>query len=265
MTDPVRAQPAFVRHARASWAIAWRLLYKMLRNPAFLLPSMLMPVFFFTAFAGGLVAVSNSPGFDYPSYTTFQYVFVLIQSAVFGGVFAGFSIAADFESGFARRLMLATRGHSALVIGYTISALVRAMIVWGVVTVIALLAGAEVTGSGLDVTETISVAMLTNIAALLFSCGVAMRMRTMQAAPLIQLPAFLLIFTAPVYVPRQLLEGWVAFAADFNPLTAVLEASREWIIGGSPEALLAYGAALGLAALMAIWAITGLRRAERAA
>ena len=148
-----------------------------------------MPVFFFTAFAGGLVAVSDSPGFDYPSYTTFQYVFVLIQSAVFGGVFAGFSIAADFESGFARRLMLGTRGHSALVIGYTISALFRAMVVWGVVTVIALLAGAEVTGSGLDITETISVAMLTNIAALLFSCGVAMRMRTMQAAPLIQLPA----------------------------------------------------------------------------
>ncbi len=198
----------------------------MLRNPAFLLPSMLMPVFFFTAFAGGLVAVSNSPGFDYPSYTTFQYVFVLIQSAVFGGVFAGFSIAADFESGFARRLMLGTRGRSALVIGYTISALARAFIVWGVVTVIALLAGAEVTGSGLDITETISVAMLTNIAALLFSCGVAMRMRTMQAAPLIQLPAFLLIFTAPVYVPRELLEGWVAFVSDFNPLTAVLEASR---------------------------------------
>ena len=73
------------RHARASWAIAWRLLYKMLRNPAFLLPSMLMPIFFFTAFAGGLVAVSDSPGFDYPSYTTFQYVFVLMQSAVFGG------------------------------------------------------------------------------------------------------------------------------------------------------------------------------------
>jgi ABC-2 type transport system permease protein len=262
---PRSARSILVRHARASWAIAWRLLSKMLRNPAFLLPSMLMPVFFFTAFAGGLVAVSNSPGFDYPSYTTFQYVFVLIQSAVFGGVFAGFSIAADFESGFARRLMLGTRDRSALVIGYTISALARAFIVWGVVTVIALLAGAKVTGSGLDITETISVAMLTNIAALLFSCGVAMRMRTMQAAPLIQLPAFLLIFTAPVYVPRQLLEGWVAFVSDFNPLTAVLEASREWVIGGSPEALLAYGAAVGLAVLMGVWAITGLRRAERAA
>ena len=235
----------------------------MLRNPAFLLPSMLMPVFFFTAFAGGLVAVSNSPGFDYPSYTTFQYVFVLIQSAVFGGVFAGFSIAADFESGFARRLMLGTRGRSALVIGYTISALVRAMIVWGVVTVIALIAGAEVTGSGLDVTETSgSRDAHEHRRPPVLVRESPMRMRTMQAAPLIQLPAFLLIFTAPVYVPRELLEGWVAFVSDYNPLTAVLEASRLWIIGGSPGALLAYGAALGLAALMGVWAITGLRRAS---
>lgn len=252
------------RHARASWAIAWRQLYKMLTNPAFLLPSMLMPIFFFTAFAGGLVAVADSPGFDYPSYTTFQYVFVLMQSAVFGGVFAGFSIAADFESGFARRMMLATRGRSTLVIGYTLAALARASIVWVVVTVVALIAGAEVTGNGFDILGTLSVAIFTNIAALLFACGVAMRMRTMQASPLIQLPAFLLIFTAPVYVPRDLLEGWVAVVADFNPLTAVLEAAREWVIGGSAEAGLAFGAAIGLAVVMAAWAMTGLRRAERA-
>lgn len=252
------------RHARASWAIAWRQLYKMLTNPAFLLPSMLMPIFFFTAFAGGLVAVADSPGFDYPSYTTFQYVFVLMQSAVFGGVFAGFSIAADFESGFARRMMLATRGRSTLVIGYALAALARASIVWVVVTVVALIAGAEVTGNGLDILGTLSVAIFTNIAALLFACGVAMRMRTMQASPLIQLPAFLLIFTAPVYVPRDLLEGWVAVVADFNPLTAVLEAAREWVIGGSAEAGLAFGAAIGLAVVMAAWAMTGLRRAERA-
>ena len=106
---------------------------------------------------------------------------------------------------------------------------------------------------------------LVNIAALLFAAGMAMRMRTMQAAPLIQLPAFLIIFTAPVYVPRGLLEGWVGSVADFNPVTAVLEAGRELIIGAPAEMLLAFGAAAGLMALTAVWAVTGLRRAERAA
>ena len=253
------------RHLRAAGAIAWRQLHTMLTNPAFLLPSLIMPVFFFTAFAGGLSVIADAPNFGYPDYTTFQFVFVLMQSAIFGGVFAGFSIAADFESGFARRMMLATRGRTSLVIGYTAAALARAAIVWIVVSTIAILAGAKVNGSGLDLVSLLITAGLLNMAALLFACGVAMRLRTMQAGPLIQLPAFLMIFTAPVYVPRELLEGWVAAVAEFNPVTAVLEAGRQWVIGGEAEALLAFGAGAGLMALMALWAVSGLRRAERAA
>ena len=48
-------------------------------------------------------------------------------------------------------------------------------------------------------------------------------------------------------------------------MTAVLEAGRELIIGAPADVLLAFGAAAGLMAVMAIWAVTGLRRAERAA
>ena len=253
------------RYARAARAIAWRQLHVMLINPAFLLPSILMPVFFFTAFAGGLSAVSNAPSFDYPDYSTFQYVFVLIQSAMFGGVFAGFSIAADFEGGFARRMLIATRSRSAMVVGYAVAALARATIVWTIVTALALATGASVDPTVAGVIGLILLIALINGAALLFACGVAMRLRTMQAAPLIQLPAFLVIFTAPVYVPRDLLEGWVAAVADFNPVTAVIEAGRELIIGAPADGVLAFGAAIGLMALMATWAITGLRRAERAA
>jgi ABC-2 type transport system permease protein len=256
--------PALTRYARASWAITWRQLRVMLTNPAFLIPSVLMPVFFFSAFAGGLSAVSQAPNFDYPDYSTFQYVFVLIQSAMFGGVFAGFSVAADFESGFARRMMLATRSRSALIVGYALAALARATIVWTIVTVLALATGASVNPTPGEVLGIILLITLINAAALLFAAGVAMRMRTMQAAPLIQLPAFLIIFTAPVYVPRDLLEGWVATVADFNPVTAVLEAGRELIIGLPAETLLAFAAAAGLMALTALWAVTGLRRAERA-
>jgi ABC-2 type transport system permease protein len=257
--------PRATRYLRASWAITWRQLRVVMTNPAFLIPSLLMPVFFFSAFAGGLSAVSESPNFDYPDYSTFQYVFVLIQSAMFGGVFAGFSVAADFQTGFARRMMLATSSRTALITGYTLAALVRASIVWVIVTVLALATGASIDPTVADALGLILLITFINGAAILFATGVAMRMRTMQAAPLIQIPAFLIIFTAPVYVPRDLLEGWVASVADFNPVTAVLEAGRELIIGLPAETLLAFGAAAGLMALTAVWAVTGLRRAERAA
>lgn len=256
--------PFRTRFAMAAGAIGWRQLHIMLTKPQFILPSLLMPIFFFTAFAGGLSAVSNNPDFDYPSYTTFQFVFVILQSAVFGGVFTGFSIAADFERGFARRIMLATSTHSAMIAGYAIAAIARALITWAVVTVIALIAGATIDGSGVDIIGLLTLAILLNFAALLFACGMAMRLRTLQAAPLIQLPAFLLIMTSPVYVPRDLIEGWVGTVSNFNPMTALLEAGRNLVIGLDAETLLAFGVAAGLIAVMVTWALTGLRRAERA-
>jgi ABC-2 type transport system permease protein len=89
-------------------AVAWRSIHRFVTKPQFLLPSVIFPLFFFVAFAGGLSNVGNVPGFDFPSgYTAFQFVFVLLQASAFGGVFTGFAIAGDVESGFARRLFLA--------------------------------------------------------------------------------------------------------------------------------------------------------------
>jgi ABC-2 type transport system permease protein len=256
--------PLKTRFARAALMISWRSLHVMMSKPSLILPSLIFPLFFFAAFAGGLSAVDQAPNFDYPSYTTFQYVFVLMQSAVFGGVFTGFSIAADFEFGFARRMLLATRNRSALVAGYALTALVRALLVWSVVTVVALISGADITGSGGDLFGILVIAVMLNFAATMFASGMAMRMRTLQAAPLIQLPAFLIIMTAPVYVPRDLIEGWVGTVADYNPMTAMLEAGRNLIIGAPAETLAAIGIAAGLIAVMVNWARTGLRRAEAA-
>ena len=61
------------RSADVAAAVAWRMIHNFTTNPAFLLPSIIFPLFFFTAFAGGLSNVANAPGFDFPSgYTAFQ-------------------------------------------------------------------------------------------------------------------------------------------------------------------------------------------------
>ena len=91
------------------------------------------------------------PGFDFPGgYTAFQFVFVLLQSAAFGGVFTGFGIAADFEYGFSRRLFLAVPHRSALILGYALAALGRWVMTGGLLTIVALAAGMQVGGSGVD-------------------------------------------------------------------------------------------------------------------
>src|SRR5204862_2517568 len=118
--------------------VAWRNLHSVVRAPALLLPMLAFPLFFYMAFAGGLSTVGSLPGFGYYDYNAFQFVFVLLQSAAFGGVFIGFSIGADFDSGFTRRLLLAARDRSAVIAGYGIAGLVRSLFVWAVVFGVAL-------------------------------------------------------------------------------------------------------------------------------
>jgi ABC-2 type transport system permease protein len=240
-------------------------LHNVFTNPSLLLPSLIFPLFFFVAFAGGLSRVGDIPGFDFPpGYTAFQFVFVLMQSAAFGGVFTGFGIARDFESGFARRLLLAAPNRSGIVFGYAAAALVRWLATAAFLTVIAFAAGMHVGGSGVDLFGLYTLAAILNLAAVLWAAGVAMRFRTMQAGPIMQLPVFLILFFAPVYVPLSLLEGWIHAVATANPVTRVLESGRGFVAGAPTEVGIAYGAALGLAVAFSIWAWRGLRKAEAA-
>ena len=246
-------------------AVSWRVLHKFFTDPTFLLPSIMFPLFFFTAFVGGLSGIRKVPGFDFPSgYTAFQFVFVLLQSAAFAGVFTGFGIARDFESGFMRRLMLSAPNRLGILLGYTLSALVRWLTVAVIITVVALLARMEVHGSGVDLVGLYTLALLLNLAGTFWATGVAMRLRTQQAAPVMQMPVFLILFFAPVYVPLNLLKGWIHGVASVNPVTALMEAGRG-LISGQPElTLAAFAIAVGLIFGFGLWALRGLKSAEAA-
>jgi ABC-2 type transport system permease protein len=205
----------FVDVAGAVW---WRSVHNFISNPAFFAPSIIFPLFFFTAFAGGLSSVGDVPGFDYPAgYTAFQYCFVLLQASAFGGVFTGFGIASDFENGFARRLLLAAPNRLAILVGYLLTALTRASMVIVVLTVVALLTGMQVYGGPVDLFGLLVLALLVSLTSTLFAAGVALRARTIQAGPAMQMPVFLILFLAPVYVPVDLLAGWVKGVAQVNP------------------------------------------------
>jgi ABC-2 type transport system permease protein len=246
-------------------AVAWRALHNVFTNPSLLIPSLVFPLFFFVAFAGGLSSVDEVPGFDFPlGYTAFQFVFVLLQSAVFGGVFTGFGIARDFETGFARRLLVAAPNRVGIVLGYAAAALIRWLLTAAILTGVALIAGMQVGGDGVDLFGLYSLAVLLNVAAILWAAGVAMRLRTMQAGPVMQMPAFLVLFFAPVYVPLSLLHGWIHALATVNPVTRVLEAGRSFLAGSPTEVGVAFAVAFALVAAFSLWALRGLRSAERA-
>ena len=245
--------------------VAWRQVHTFFTNPSFILPSLLFPLFFFAAFVGGLSRITDVPGFDFPlGYTAFQFVFVLLQSAAFSGVFTGFGIARDWETGFMRRLMLAAPNRIGIVIGYMVAGLVRWVTTIAVVTGVAFAAHMQVGGSGVDLFGLYVLGFFLSIVGTLWSAGVAMRLRTQQAFPVIQMPVFIVLFFAPVYVPLALLDGWLHAVARVNPITPLLEEGRGLISGSPDKTLLTLAILAALLAFFAVWAIRGLWRAEAA-
>jgi ABC-2 type transport system permease protein len=131
-------------------------------------------------------------------------------------------------------------------------------------TVIALAVRMKVGGGVVDLVGLYSLGVIVNAAATLWAAGVAMRLRTMQAGPIMQMPVFLVLFFAPVYVPLSLLDGWIHTVAVLNPLTRVLESGRGFIAGTPTEVVGAFVAVTVMGALFLAWAIRGLRNAEAA-
>ena len=83
-------------------------------------------------------------------------------------------------------------------------------------------------------------------------------------ALLLALNVFLILFLAPVYVPVNLLHGWIQTVAQVNPVTPMLEAARGLLQGDLVSIGAAFGCAVALLVVALPCAVRGLRSAERA-
>jgi ABC-2 type transport system permease protein len=148
------------------------------------------------------------------------------------------------------------------VAGYLLSGLTRAAFTMVVITAVALITGMQIDGSGVDLFGLYGLALVVYLAASLWAVGVALRVRTIQGGPLMQVPVFLTLFLAPVYLPLSLLSGWIHSVASVNPATAFLDAGRDLIAGRASGIGVAFAIGLGLVAVFGLWSLRSLRSAE---
>ena len=164
---------------------------------------------------------------------------MLLQSSAFAGVFAGFTIAADFEFGFARRLLLAAPRRSGIVAATRSSRSAAASSRPCSSAAWPWPAAWRSTAAGGGFAALLLLALLVNVTATLFAAGNGAALPHHQRGPGdagARLPD---PFLAPVYVPVNLLHGWIQSVAQVNPVTPMLEAARGLISGDPASTLLA--------------------------
>lgn len=249
-----------MRHGlEVSAGLAWRSLILVRRMPSVFLPSLVMPLFILVATAGAFRGIALLPAFDGASYLAFTIPLALVMGAGFAGINAGMTLARDIEGGFVDRLVVSPAPRITLIAGPLVATGLRSVFTSTVVLIAGLIGGVGLPG----VVDTVALYLLAvafSVAAACWAMGVALRARTIQAAPLMQVVVFLAVFTSVAYAPRDVLTGWLAAVSDLNPVTYLLEAARAAELGGLGwaelwPALVALGALL---ALLGTWALTGL-------
>ena len=249
-----------MRHGlRVSAGLAWRSLILVRRMPSVFLPSLIMPLFILIATSGAFRGISQLPQFAGASYLAFTIPLATVMGAGFAGINAGMTLARDIEGGFVDRLVVSPAPRITLIAGPLVATGLRSLFTTTVVLLAGLIGGVGLPG----VVDTLALYLLAigfSAAAACWAMGVALRTRTIQAAPLMQVVVFLAVFTSVAYAPREVLTGWLATVADLNPVTYLLEASRAAELTGIgwEELWPAFVALSALLAVLGTWAVSGL-------
>ena len=250
---------------RVAAGLAGRSLRLIPRVPSTFVPSLIFPIFITVSFSGAFDAVTRLPGFPTDEMINWVLPMAIVQGAAFAGVTTGLGVARDIENGFYDRLLLAPVAHAGLLGGAIVAAVIRAGIPFALVLLAGLVGGADFPG-GLSGLGTLALAAAGTAAiAAGWGLGLAYRIRSMTAAPLMQVGLFLTFFLSTAQVPLSVMTGWLHGIARVNPMTNLLALGRQGFIGDVTWASTWPGlVVIALAgAVLCLFASRGLRRMIR--
>ena len=206
-------------------ALALKALNEIVRVPGAAIPGVLAPAIFLIGINGvfGQAATLFGPDID---FTNWIISVSLLQAAGFSGAATGVNLARDIEQGWFDRMLLGPAPRSVLLGGIVGSAALRSLLPSTFVLLIGFAIGVNWPGfDGLLITYVLVMGFA--MAAACWGTLMALRFRTQQAAPLMQVVVFASVLFTTAYAPEALLASWLRTVADLNPTRYILDGVRQ--------------------------------------
>jgi ABC-2 type transport system permease protein len=247
---------------RDSWNEATRHLRAMPRNPELLIFSTLQPIMFVLLFRyvfGGSISI---PGFTYNQYLMPG---IFAQTMVFGSGFTGVGIAEDMQRGFIDRLRSLPISQSAVLVGRTISDLMRTLLTFAVMLAVAFLIGFRFEGGLWRGVAASALLVLFSYAFSWIQALIGLSVKSVEAANSGGFMwMFPMTFVSSAFVATETFNPWLREVADANPFTVVTNAARALYNGNDPgnDVWLSLAWAVGI---IVVFATLSIRRFSRTA
>ncbi len=215
--------PAWV--LRDSWVEASRHLRIVPRNPELLIFATLQPVMFVLLFVyvfGGAIQV---PGFE--NYNQFLIPGIFAQSIVFGSAFTSVGLAEDMQKGYIDRLRSLPMSRSAVLIGRTFSDLVRNIVTFFVMLVVAFAVGFRFEGTLLEAVYATLLLLCFSYSLSWIQALIGLSVKSVEAANSAGfIWMFPFTFVSSAFVDPSQMPEWLQPIARNNPFTIATNAAR---------------------------------------
>ena len=217
-----------------------------------LLTRAVQPVLWLVIYGETFNRIHAIPTPDNQSYLEFLTPGIIAQSGLFVAIFYGIQIIWERDAGVLTKLLVTPTPRSALILGKSFAAGIRAMAQVVVVLVLAAILGVNLSSNPLHIVGSFLVVLL---GAAFFSClsmtvaGVVLkRDRLMGIGQMITMPLF---FASSALYPITIMPGWLQVLSKVNPLTYEVDALRSMLTGVSGDVGLDFAVLVG-------WVIVGV-------
>lgn len=253
--------------ARVVAALAGRALRVQFRRAQFLIPAFLLPLVLLIVIASGTSSARDLPGFPSTgAYIGFVVGGTLMQGALLAGITAGIALAVDIEGGFFDRLLSAPIRRVGIVLGRVTASGGLSLVQTAVFLGFAWIVGASFEGGIAGIALAFLLTAMTAGAMAALAASIALRTGSLSLLQNLFPIVFVLLFTAPAFFPRELLDPTLRTISEVNPLTYIVEAIRAGLhdssaLGDPLEGFLAATGMLAFATALAVWAMRARMRA----
>ncbi len=242
---------------RDTWTEALRHLRAMPRSPELVIFSAIQPIMFVLLFVYVFGGSVNVPGGDYTQYVMAG---IFAQTVVFGTTFTTLGVAEDMSKGIMERLKSLPMVQPAVLLGRTLSDLVRNLFTFAVMLVVAFAVGWSVLGPFIDAVWATLLLLAFGYSLSWVQAWIGVSVKSVEAANSAGfIWMFPMTFISSAFVDPSNMPSWLEAIANANPFSIVTDAVRALYDGTDPGNSI-WESVLWIVGITAVFSVLAMRK-----